>query len=120
MPREDVELRYQRVSCLSIRDEDGGFDEALAPEASDDLLLRIHRTMRLARRLDERMLKLQRQGRIGTFAPVSGARSLRRSGASSRRGGFRTRNVSSLLGCRHGRCDRDGPLTKKPFPGTKR
>jgi pyruvate dehydrogenase E1 component alpha subunit len=71
MPREEIDLRYQ-VSCLSILDEDGGFDQALAPEVSDDLLLRIHRTMLLARRLDERMLKLQRQGRIGTFAPVTG------------------------------------------------
>jgi pyruvate dehydrogenase E1 component alpha subunit len=71
MPREPIDLRYQ-VPCLSILDEDGGFDEALAPEVSDDLLHRMHRAMLLARRLDERMLKLQRQGRIGTFAPVSG------------------------------------------------
>jgi len=71
MPREEIDLRYQ-VPCLSILDEDGGFDDALAPEASDGLLRAMHRAMLLARRLDERMLKLQRQGRIGTFAPVSG------------------------------------------------
>jgi pyruvate dehydrogenase E1 component alpha subunit len=71
MPREQIDLRCQ-VPRLSILDEDGGFDDDLAPEASDDLLQRLHRTMLLARRLDERMLALQRQGRIGTFAPVSG------------------------------------------------
>ncbi|WP_295888119.1 pyruvate dehydrogenase (acetyl-transferring) E1 component subunit alpha [uncultured Thiohalocapsa sp.] len=71
MPREQIDLRCQ-VTHLSVLDEDGSFDEALAPEVSDDLLLHMHRSMLLARRFDERMLKLQRQGRIGTFAPVSG------------------------------------------------
>src|SRR6266568_2931174 len=33
---------------------------------------RLYRAMVLGRRLDERMLKLQRQGRIGTFAPIKG------------------------------------------------
>jgi TPP-dependent pyruvate/acetoin dehydrogenase alpha subunit len=32
----------------------------------------LHRTMLLARRFDERLLNLQRQGRIGTFPPVKG------------------------------------------------
>jgi hypothetical protein len=32
----------------------------------------MHRTMLLSRRFDERLLSLQRQGRIGTFAPVKG------------------------------------------------
>ena len=32
----------------------------------------MYRVMLLARRFDERMLRLQRQGRIGTFAPVKG------------------------------------------------
>jgi pyruvate dehydrogenase E1 component alpha subunit len=71
MPREEIDLQVQ-VPHLSILDEDGGFDEGLAPEVSDDLLRAMHRAMVLARRLDERMLALQRQGRIGTFAPVSG------------------------------------------------
>ncbi|WP_462329993.1 pyruvate dehydrogenase (acetyl-transferring) E1 component subunit alpha [Thiohalocapsa halophila] len=71
MPREQIDLRYQ-VPRLSVLDEDGGFDEDVAPEVADDLLTRMHRAMLLARRFDERMLELQRQGRIGTFAPVSG------------------------------------------------
>jgi pyruvate dehydrogenase E1 component alpha subunit len=71
MPRETIDLPY-RLDYLSILDEKGNLDEALEPHLSDDLLLKIHRTMLLARRLDERMLRLQRQGRIGTFAPVKG------------------------------------------------
>lgn len=71
MPRETVELSHQ-VEWLSILDEDGNLDEALEPALDDDVLLRLHRTMLLGRRFDERMLKLQRQGRIGTFAPIKG------------------------------------------------
>ena len=71
MPRETVELPHQ-VEYLSILDEDGNLDEDLEPDLSDDLLLRLHRALLLGRRFDERMLNLQRQGRIGTFAPVKG------------------------------------------------
>ncbi|MGC9358190.1 MAG: pyruvate dehydrogenase (acetyl-transferring) E1 component subunit alpha, partial [Anaerolineae bacterium] len=44
----------------------------LDPDLPEDLLLKLHRAMLLGRRFDERMLKLQRQGRIGTFAPIKG------------------------------------------------
>ena len=72
MPREVVDLPYQ-VEYLSILDQDGKLmDEDLEPDIPEDRLLRLHRTMLLARRFDERMLQLQRQGRIGTFAPVKG------------------------------------------------
>jgi pyruvate dehydrogenase E1 component alpha subunit len=71
MPREAIDLPC-RVEYLSILDEDANVDAELEPDLPDDLLLRLHRTMLLARRLDERMLTLQRQGRIGTFAPVKG------------------------------------------------
>jgi pyruvate dehydrogenase E1 component alpha subunit len=71
MPRETIDLPYQ-VDYLSILDEKGNLDDALEPNLADDLLLRLHRSMLLARRMDERMLRLQRQGRIGTFAPVKG------------------------------------------------
>jgi len=71
MPREIVDLAYQ-IERLSILDEDGDLDEELEPDAPDELLLRFHRAMLLGRRFDERMLKLQRQGRIGTFAPIKG------------------------------------------------
>ncbi|MEA1052195.1 pyruvate dehydrogenase (acetyl-transferring) E1 component subunit alpha [Lamprobacter modestohalophilus] len=71
MPREEIDLSC-KVEYLSVLDEDGQLDEALAPDVSDEQLEQMHRVMLLARRFDERMLNLQRQGRIGTFAPVSG------------------------------------------------
>jgi pyruvate dehydrogenase E1 component alpha subunit len=71
MPREIVELPHQ-VEYLSILDEDGELDKELEPDISDALLTRLHRFMLLGRRFDERMLNLQRQGRIGTFAPIKG------------------------------------------------
>ena len=71
MPREKIELPYQ-IERLSILDADGNIDESLEPDLGEDLLLEFHRAMLLSRRLDERMLDLQRQGRIGTFAPVKG------------------------------------------------
>ena len=71
MPRNKVELPYH-VESLSIMDEEGRLDEALEPKIPDDLLLKLHRAMVLGRRFDERLLSLQRQGRIGTFAPITG------------------------------------------------
>jgi pyruvate dehydrogenase E1 component alpha subunit len=72
MPREVVDLPHQ-VEYLSVLDEAGKvLDGDLEPDIPEDRLMRLHRTMLLARRFDERMLQLQRQGRIGTFAPVKG------------------------------------------------
>jgi pyruvate dehydrogenase E1 component alpha subunit len=71
MPRNPIDLP-QRVEYLSILDTDGLLDKSLEPSIADETLLRMHRTMLLARRFDERMLNLQRQGRIGTFAPIKG------------------------------------------------
>jgi len=47
----------------------GGADD---PGIADDLLLRMYQTMVLLRQLDERMLVLQRQGRIGFWGPTKG------------------------------------------------
>lgn len=71
MTREVIELPYE-VEYLSIVDKDGHVDQALEPELTDDFLLSLHRWMLLGRRFDERMFRLQRQGRIGTFAPIKG------------------------------------------------
>ncbi|MBC7360410.1 pyruvate dehydrogenase E1 component alpha subunit [Desulfacinum infernum DSM 9756] len=71
MPRVPIEITSP-VEYLSILKEDGTLDKALEPEIPEDLLLRLYRTMVLGRLLDERMLQLQRQGRIGTFAPIKG------------------------------------------------
>ena len=71
MPRTPLEPTFT-VDYLSILDSDGHLDTALEPELSDDELKRMYRAMLLGRRLDERMVRLQRQGRIGTFAPIKG------------------------------------------------
>jgi pyruvate dehydrogenase E1 component alpha subunit len=62
----------QPVDHLSILNEDGEVDTELAPDIPGDVLVKGLHTMLLARRFDERRLKLQRSGRIGTFAPVNG------------------------------------------------
>jgi pyruvate dehydrogenase E1 component alpha subunit len=71
MPRTRLEPRFH-VDYLSILDSDGNVDTALEPDLSPAELKRLYRAMLLGRRLDERMVRLQRQGRIGTFAPIKG------------------------------------------------
>jgi pyruvate dehydrogenase E1 component alpha subunit len=71
MPRKEIDLA-ERVEYLSILDEGGSLDKDLEPDIPEALLLRLHRAMLLGRRFDERMLNLQRQGRIGTFGPIKG------------------------------------------------
>jgi pyruvate dehydrogenase E1 component alpha subunit len=71
MPRRLLEPRFQ-VEYLSILDSEGNLDTALEPDIPADRLKELYRAMLLGRRLDERMLRLQRQGRIGTFAPIKG------------------------------------------------
>jgi pyruvate dehydrogenase E1 component alpha subunit len=71
MPRTVLEPRFQ-VEYLSILDSDGILDASLEPDIPADVLKRLYHGMLLGRRLDERMIRLQRQGRIGTFAPIKG------------------------------------------------
>jgi len=71
MPKREIDLPY-RIEYLSILDENGQLDSALDPRLPDDLLLKLYKGMVLARKFDERMLVLQRQGKIGTFAPTKG------------------------------------------------
>ena len=71
MPRTLIEPQSP-IERLSILDSEGNLDAALEPKLAADDLKRLYRAMVLGRRLDERMLKLQRQGRIGTFAPIKG------------------------------------------------
>src|ERR1700694_4380763 len=71
MPRTQIEPQFP-IERLSILDSDGKLDTKLEPKLSPDDLKRLYRAMVLGRRLDERMLKLQRQGRIGPFAPIKG------------------------------------------------
>jgi pyruvate dehydrogenase E1 component alpha subunit len=70
MPRRRIDL--DPIDALSILDEEGRVDHALEPLIPPDDLRRLYRTFLLARRFDERMLLLQRQGRIGTYLPARG------------------------------------------------
>jgi pyruvate dehydrogenase E1 component alpha subunit len=70
VPRRRIEL--EPIDALSILDEEGRLDQALEPEIPADDLRRLYRTFLLARRFDERMMLLQRQGRIGTYLPARG------------------------------------------------
>jgi pyruvate dehydrogenase E1 component alpha subunit len=70
MPRKVLESF--NVSYLQILDAEGHLDRDLEPDIPPDSLRFLYRTMVLARQLDLRMLSLQRQGRMGTFAPLMG------------------------------------------------
>lgn len=70
MPRTKI-AEYD-VEYLQILDENGKLDRDFEPDLDQDYLLDIYRHMVMARQGDQRMLKLQRQGRIGTFGPSTG------------------------------------------------
>ncbi len=70
MPREVI--ASFDVSRLSILDEEGTADPDLEPDLEPEKLKEVYRAMFFAREADQRMLRLQRQGRIGTFGPSSG------------------------------------------------
>lgn len=71
MPRKAIPLS-PKVESLSILNEMGEVDEALDPKLDGDMLLRMYRTLLLTRRVDERAINLQRQGRMGTYGPTRG------------------------------------------------
>ena len=71
MPRKKITIS-DKVEYLSILNTKAEVDKKLEPVIADDFLLKLYRTMFLARKFDERLLSLQRQGRIGTFPPISG------------------------------------------------
>ena len=71
MPRTELDV-YPKLEYLSILAEDGSLDDDLVPDLDDEFLIEMHRVMLLARRFDDRRLRWQRSGRIGTFAPVKG------------------------------------------------
>jgi pyruvate dehydrogenase E1 component alpha subunit len=44
----------------------------LLPDLADETLVSMYRDMRFSRRFDERMISLQRQGRLGTYSSLAG------------------------------------------------
>ena len=58
---------------VQVLDEDGRvLDGAEVPDLDDEEMLEMYRYMKLARHFDERAVSLQRQGRMGTYPPLSG------------------------------------------------
>jgi len=58
---------------VQVLDEEGRVREgATVPDLGEDQLVELYRGMRLARHFDKRAVSLQRQGRMGTFPPLSG------------------------------------------------
>ncbi len=71
MPRNTINIP-DKIEYLSILNEKGELDAGLEPDIPEELLLKLHRALLLSRKFDERLLNLQRQGRIGTFPPING------------------------------------------------
>lgn len=71
MPHEKI-VPDVSITSLAILDAEGKVDKDLEPDIDIQTLLKLYRFMVLARRFDERLVALQRQGRIGTFPPITG------------------------------------------------
>ena len=70
MPRTRV---YEAVTeRLEILDTEGAVDDALMPKIEPDRIRGLYREMVRMRTFDDKALKLQRQGRMGTWPPIKG------------------------------------------------
>ena len=70
-------IAIEPVDDIRVLDERGEIiNPDLDPGLCDDELMRVYRAMVLTRLLDKRMLAMQRQGRMGTFAPNLGQEAL--------------------------------------------
>ncbi|WP_424002160.1 pyruvate dehydrogenase (acetyl-transferring) E1 component subunit alpha [Haloarcula salina] len=66
-------LQRDPADRVQVLDEDGTVVEgASVPDLSDDELVEIYRYLKLGRHFDQRAVSLQRQGRMGTYPPMSG------------------------------------------------
>ncbi|MFA4906961.1 MAG: pyruvate dehydrogenase (acetyl-transferring) E1 component subunit alpha [archaeon] len=70
MPKKTV--AEFKVEWIQVLDENGKCDEALAPKLSEAELKKLYELMVLTRAFDEKAFKLQRQGRLGTYAQCLG------------------------------------------------
>ncbi|HEY8415558.1 MAG TPA: pyruvate dehydrogenase (acetyl-transferring) E1 component subunit alpha, partial [Thermaerobacter sp.] len=66
------QLNAEAFEMVRVLDADGNLVGDPAPDLTDEKLLEFYRWMVFARIFDERCLNLQRQGRMGTYAPLSG------------------------------------------------
>ncbi len=60
------------VEYVEVLDKDGNLDRELAPDLPEDKVKEIYHLMMLVRAFDEKLFKLQRSGKIGTYAEVRG------------------------------------------------
>ncbi len=60
------------VKYLQVLDEQGNCDERLMPKVSSADIKKMYELMMLTRIFDNKAVKLQRQGRLGTYASVKG------------------------------------------------
>ena len=60
------------VKRLEILDAQGKADPELLPDLADEELVRAYRLLLLSRAFDERALRLQREGRMGTYPSILG------------------------------------------------
>lgn len=67
---------------LEILDKDGRLDEALRPPLPDEEIRRLYARLVAVREADRRALQLQREGRMGTYAPVWGQEACQASAAA--------------------------------------
>jgi len=66
-------LQREPDDMVRVLDEDGQVvDGATVPDIGDDTLVEMYTEMKLARHFDQRAVSLQRQGRMGTYPPLSG------------------------------------------------
>ena len=66
-------MDYDDGDFVRVLDESGTVvDEAAMPDVDDETLVGMYRDMRLTREFDRRVITLQRQGRVGTFASGAG------------------------------------------------
>jgi pyruvate dehydrogenase E1 component alpha subunit len=83
MPKKRIESFT--VEWLQILDEEGNCDEALRPVLNDEQIKRFYEWMILTRTFDEKAFKLQREGRLGTYASALGQEAAQVGSASALR-----------------------------------
>ena len=70
MPKKTI--KSFKIEWLQILDERGNCDEQLRPPLSDKEIQKLYEWTILARTFDEKAFKLQREGRLGTYASILG------------------------------------------------
>lgn len=61
-----------KIERLQVLDEHGNCDEPLRPPLSDRQIKTLYEALVFARAFDDKAFKLQREGRLGTYAPIRG------------------------------------------------